>query len=699
MNFTSSLEEIRGIGPKTANALKKRGFRTFKDLLYYFPRSYEDYQAQVKISDIKPGKVVVRGQIRNLRNLHTRRRNFVITQGEIYDETGAVRVVWYNQPYRIKNFDEKTTYYFTGSYDFKYNRYQLTAPTAVSASEVEQKVEGFQPIYSTKGNLSSAWFKKFFDKARPYMNTIPDLLPFDGAPEFVYPQARREALSKIHFPKQPMDVEVAKRYLSYEELFELILASGLNRQENQRLRAQVLPFNLELTKSFIRSLPFSLTDAQRTAAWEILQDLTKPIPMNRLLQGDVGSGKTVVAALAILQAVHQGTQVALLAPTAILAAQHAASLDQLLTPFNVRTTLLIGATKQKDEIKQQIRDGKIDLIVGTHALLTDDTIFNRLALCIIDEQHRFGVGKRQKLLEKVALNTSILDPNGQNDQSIQAPKISAPHFLAMTATPIPRSLQLTVFGDLDVSIINQIPEGRQPIETQVINETSMREMLYPKISQHLVNGEQAYWICRLIDSNEEIDKSQRSVKDEAKRLTKIFPKARIGILHGKMKALEKEQVMQQFKAHQLDLLVSTTVVEVGVDVPNATQIVIMNADRFGLAQAHQLRGRVGRGQKPSQCFLVTTGDNPPSTRLKELEKSSNGFYLAEVDLNLRGPGEVYGTMQHGELNLKIANLADAELIKIARKQAAEFIRQPQNMLKYKELSQAIRKYQQLTTLN
>ena len=691
MDITARLEVIKGVGPKTAEALEKRGFRTLKDLLYYFPRSYEDYQSQTNIVDIKPGRVILRGKIRNLKNLHTRRRNFVITQGEIYDETGAVRVVWYNQPYRIKNFDEKTTYYFTGQYDFKYNRYQITAPTVAAADEIEQKVDGFQPIYSAKGSFNSAWFKKLFEKIKPSFSTsVPDLLPLDSAPTYIKKGSRNQALFNIHFPKQKEDVDQAKRYLSYEEIFELILASQLNRQENQKLRAKPLVFNLDSTKEFLASLPFELTPAQKTAAWEIMQDLTKYTPMNRLLQGDVGSGKTIVSALAIFQAVKNGAQVALLAPTAILASQHAENLAKTLTTFGIKTGLLIGATKQKDDLKAQIKNGEIDLIVGTHALLTDDTIFHNLALVIIDEQHRFGVAQRQKLLEKVALN-----------QEKTEEKYTAPHFLAMTATPIPRSLQLTIFGDLDVSIINQMPKGRQPILTKIINETNMREMLYPEITKHLEAKEQIYWICRLIEQDEDdpLEKDQHTVMEEAKRLKKIFSKYRIGILHGRMKAQEKDQVMEEFKNHQLDILVSTTVVEVGVDVPNATQIVIMNADRFGLAQAHQLRGRVGRGQKASQCFLITTGDNPPTTRLRELEKSNNGFYLAEVDLKLRGPGEVYGSMQHGELNLKIANLADTELIKDARAQAVKFAANPQNMLKYKELSQSISKFQQLTTLN
>ena len=692
MILSAKLEEIKGIGPKTAEALEKRGFRTIRDLLYYFPRSYEDYQSQTNIADIKPGRVILRGKIRNLRNLHTRRRNFVITQGEIYDETGAVRVVWYNQAYRIKNFNEQTTYYFTGQYDFKYNRYQITSPTVVAASEIEQKVEGFQPIYSAKGSFNSAWFKKLFEKLRPVTAKVPDLLSLESGPSYLHQGVRSQALSKIHFPKDIEDVKQAKKYLGYEELFELILASQLNRQENQKLKAAPLHFDLNLIKKFLATLPFELTDAQKSVSWEILQDLAKTTPMNRLLQGDVGSGKTIVAAIAILQAVKNGTQVALLAPTAILAAQHAENLEKVLAPFNVRVALLIGATKKKDPLKQQIKDGEIDLIVGTHAILTDDTIFHQLAFCIIDEQHRFGVAQRQKLLEKVSLNTS---------KGSGFSEFTAPHFLAMTATPIPRSLQLTIFGDLDVSLIQQMPKGRQPIITKIISEISTKELLYPEIKQHLEAGEQIYWICRLIEQDEDDpqEKDQHSVVEEAKRLAKIFPKYKIGVLHGKMKPQEKDQIMADFKDHHLDILVSTTVVEVGVDVPNATQIVIMNADRFGLAQAHQLRGRVGRGQKASQCFLITTGDNPPTTRLRELEKSSNGFYLAEVDLKLRGPGEVYGAMQHGELNLRIASLADTKMIKEAQAQAVKFAANPENMLKYEELSQSIRKYQQLTTLN
>lgn len=689
MQLNSSLGEIKGVGPKTAEALAARGFQTFKDLLYYFPRKYEDYAAYTKISEIRPGKVVVRGKIRGLRNIHTRRRNFTITQGEIFDETGALRVVWYNQAYRIKNFKEDTEYYFTGEYDFKYNRYQLTAPTAVLASEVEESRQdgGFQPIYSGSGRYNSAWYRRIFAKLRPFFYQIPELLPNEAIPKILTKLSRNQALFNMHFPESEEEVEKARTYLGYEELFELILASKLNQNEVSKLNAKSLKFNLTDVKKLLKILPFELTNAQKRVTWQILQDLEKVHPMNRLLQGDVGSGKTIVSAIAAYQAIKNGAQVAILAPTAILATQHYEGLSKILQPLGVKTTLLISATKDKTNVKAAIKSGEINLVIGTHAILTDDTTFSSLGLCIIDEQHRFGVLQRQHLLEKSFQN--------QNPDFQQI----SPHFLAMTATPIPRSLQLTIFGDLDISIINQMPKGRTPIKTRLYNELNLKDVIYPELAEHLAAGEQVYIICRLIDEAISEEDKSRTVLETAKLMQKQFSKYQIGILHGKLKPAEKDQVMQDFKDKKTQILVSTTVVEVGVDVPNATQIVILNADRYGLAQLHQLRGRVGRGDKPSQCFLVTAGENPPSRRLLEMEKSTDGFYLAEVDLKLRGPGEIYGAMQHGELNLKIASLTDTKMIELARTHVEKFLSSPDSMLKYTELSQDIKKYQQLTTLN
>lgn len=403
----------------------------------------------------------------------------------------------------------------------------------------------------------------------------------------------------------------------------------------------------------------------------------------------------MVAAMAAYEAILAGGQAAILAPTSILAEQHYEKLGPLLGKFGVKTVLLTGATKRKPELKKQIASGEVNLVVGTHALLTDDTEFSNLTLAIIDEQHRFGVGQRQKLV-------------------LKSPEGKAPHFLAMTATPIPRSLQLVMFGDLSVSILNEMPKGRQPISTSIIPEVETREKLYPKIREIASKKQQIYWICKAIDDVSDF-KGPRSgstpeggsnggseitsVKKRARKLATEFPELKVEFLHGKMKPAEKDEIMGRFSSGEIDILVSTTVVEVGVDVPNATLMVIENAEGYGLAQLHQLRGRVGRGAAGSFCYLLTSGDDRPSRRLLEIEKSNDGFHLAEVDLQIRGPGEIYGSLQHGALDLRIASLSDTKLIYRAQEGVKKFLQSEENMLKYEELMSNISKYQQLTTLN
>lgn len=683
MDLELAVEKIKGIGPKTTAILNKAGIFTLKDLLYTLPRDYENYQTPTKISQIRPGKVVVKGKISQLTTRHTARRRLTITEGVIRDQTDAIRVVWFNQPYRTQQFIENKEYYFSGVYEFNRGRYQLTSPSACLASDVE-KQDNFQPIYIARSKLKSNFFKRIFNHLRPDFTLIPDLLP----PHHMAPaKTRAESLFKVHFPANDADVAAGRKYLAYEELFQFILAAKLNQAKNQQLTAKPLEFSAKKTQQLVAQLPFKLTNAQRRAAWDILQDLARNTPMNRLLQGDVGSGKTAVAALAIAQTAWNHQQAVFLAPTAILATQHFETLKTLLAPFNFKIALLTGATKAKTELKAQIASGEIDLVIGTHAVLTDDTVFHSLALCIIDEQHRFGVNQRQKLL-------------------LKSPPHLAPHLLTMTATPIPRSLQLTVFGDLDISIINELPKGRQPITTQILSEVNQNDTLYPKMREIMQSGQQIYWICRAIEDQSEVV----SVKKRAKRLQEVFPGTAIEFLHGRLKPAEKDAIMTRFANHQITILVSTTVVEVGVDVPNASLIIIEDAENYGLAALHQLRGRVGRGSQPSFCYLLTSGDQLPSRRLRELEKSTDGFYLAEVDLKLRGPGEIYGSLQHGALNLRIATLSDTKLIAAAERSVSEFIRtealhaqnsrtKTPNMLQYQELATAIKKYQQLTTLN
>lgn len=696
MDLTAEVSTVKGIGERTARVLAKAGIFTVGDLLYFLPRDYENYQTAIPIKDLKPGKVVVRGKVESAKVMYTRRRGLTITEAIIRDDTGAMRAVWFNQPYRAKQFDSKREYFFIGNYEMKGNRFQLMTPSATLVEDIDPSA-AMQPIYKATGGIKSLQFRKYFDKLRPEFNKIPDILPgavenAPNTPDFVFPHARADALFKMHFPEKPEDVTEAREYLAYEELFELLLAANLSKQENRKLKAEKIEFNDKIVRELTEKLPFKLTDAQRRATFDILKDMEKSTPMNRLLQGDVGSGKTIVAAIAAYEAIKQGFQVALLAPTAILATQHAESLYDLLTPLGIRIALVTGATKNKVFLKKLIASGDVDLVIGTHAIITDDTLFHSLALCIIDEQHRFGVNQRQKLLLKTAHNTKYAEDKTRQNY--------APHLLSMTATPIPRSLQLTVFGDLDVSVINELPKGRQPIATKILQGIQQKDVLYPKITEEIDKGRQVYWICPAIEDNPRTETT--SVKKQTKHLQEIFKGYRVEFLHGRMETAEKDHIMSQFAKGKIDILVSTTVVEVGVNVPNATVMVIANAESYGLAQLHQLRGRVGRGSEESFCFLITD-DEDPTKRLKELERSTDGFHLAEVDLKLRGPGEIYGSLQHGSLNLSIAKLTDTILISAASKQAkavaAEFAQNPDSVLKYKELSQSISHYQQLTTLN
>lgn len=687
MDMSAPIEEAKGVGPKTAEAFRQVNIRTLGDLLYCLPRVYENYQTAVPIADLRPGKAVVRGKISNLQATRTKRRNLTITEGTISDETGSIRTVWFNQPYRAKQFDPNREYYFSGKYEYKNGRYVLTAPSAQLAVDANAgESTGFQPIYSQKSAIKPEVFRKIINGLRDRFADIPDLLPFgEKIPAYIGPGARAEALYRSHFPESPEDSELGRQYLAYEEIFELILAAKLNKLENQRLKAMPIEFHRDFIQTIVGSLPFRLTNAQRQATWEILQDIGGDMPMNRLLQGDVGSGKTVVSAIAAAEATMNGYQTALLAPTAILATQHFESFVKLFSALQSknhglklpRIALLTGATRAKDELKQQIEQGEIDLVIGTHALLTDNTHFKNLALCIIDEQHRFGVGQRQKLL-------------------LKSPEGTAPHLLSMTATPIPRSLQLTVFGDLDVSLLNELPPGRQPISTKILPELQQTDQLYPEMRKILAKKQQIYWICQAIEENNR--NTVTSVKKQLTKIAQLFPEARVEMLHGRMSADDKDDVMDRFSRGQIDILVSTTVVEVGVDVPNANMIIIQDAENYGLAQLHQLRGRVGRGDQPASCFLLTTSEKP-SRRLREMEKSTDGFHLAEVDLKIRGPGEIYGAMQHGELNLQVANLTDTTVITAASRHAEAFAKHPEDMIQYKELATRIRKYQQLTTLN
>ena len=669
MKLATPLEQIKGVGPKTAQALAAAGLTTVSDALNFLPRAYDDYSTVVNIADLQPGKVTVKARCESV-STRIVRRGLRITTAVLADKSGKVKAVWFNQPYRETQLKSDAEFIFSGQFGMQYNRYQINNPSVELAKEIAKTAaennSGIQPVYKSIKNLRPKTVQDLMKNIRPIMDFLPETLP-ENIIRRQKLVSRSEAVKFLHAPKTHEEISRGRERLAFEELFEMILAAQFNKQEQTRLTGWKIPFNKSVVKNFVDQLPFPLTNAQRRAAWQILQDLESDHPMNRLLQGDVGSGKTVVAGLVAAEVAKAGFQTAIMAPTEILAQQHAKTLDELLSPFGVSVALLTGHVKgaARSQLLDNLASGNIDVVVGTHALIQEKVAYHKLGFAVIDEQHRFGVKQRQALLEKSDL--------------------------------IPRSLALTLYGELDISILDELPSGRQPIQTKIWSPASAPK-LYESIENELAKGRQAYVICPLIDDNPDNDK--KSVEAEYNKLSKtIFSHRRVGLLHGKLPAEEKAEVMQKFADGELDMLVSTTVVEVGVNVPNATVMLIENADNFGLSQLHQLRGRVGRGKHQSFCHLMMSSHDKPSQRLREIEKSQDGFYLAEVDLKLRGPGEIYGKMQHGDLNLKIASLADTALIARAQTEAERFVKEGQDLLQYNHLAHAVSRYQRLTVLN
>ena len=680
MKLTTPLEQIKGVGPKTAQALAAAGLTTVSDALNFLPRAYDDYSTAVNIADLQPGKVTVKARCESV-STRIVRRGLRITTAVLADKSGKVKAVWFNQPYRETQLRSDAEFIFSGQFGMQYNRYQINNPSVELAKEIAKTAaennSEIQPVYKSIKNIRPKTVQDLMKNIRPIMDFLPETLPEN----IIRRQkliSRSEAVKFLHAPKTHAEISRGRERLAFEQLFEMILAAQFNKQEQTKLAGWKIPFNKSVVKNFVDQLPFPLTNAQRRAAWQILQDLESDHPMNRLLQGDVGSGKTVVAGLVAAEVAKAGFQTAIMAPTEILAQQHAKTLDELLSPFGVSVALMTGHVKgaARNQLLDNLASGNIDVVVGTHALIQEKVAYHKLGFAVIDEQHRFGVKQRQALLEKSDF---------------------MPHLLSMTATPIPRSLALTLYGELDISILDELPSGRQPIQTKIWSPASAPK-LYESIENELAKGRQAYVICPLIDDNPDNDK--KSVEAEYNKLSKtVFSHRRVGLLHGKLPAEEKAEVMQKFADGELDMLVSTTVVEVGVNVPNATVMLIENADNFGLSQLHQLRGRVGRGKHQSFCHLMMSGHDKPSQRLREIEKSQDGFYLAEVDLKLRGPGEIYGKMQHGDLNLKIASLADTALIARAQTEAERSVKEGQDLLQYNHLAHAVSRYQRLTVLN
>ena len=683
MNLNSSLEKVKGVGEKTLEKLESAGLRTVGDILSFFPRKYEDFASFTKLGEIQPGKVLFKARAEKV-SLRRVRRGMTLVEAILTDGEEKVKAIWFNQPYRVSQLQSGDEFYFSGDFEFQYNRYQITNPRVMKREELP-KGENFagedgeiMPIYRQIRGLKTEIVRKILLELRPMMEILPETLPAKiVAREGLI--SRSEAVKWIHFPPSSEKFDLALKRLAFEEIFEIIFAAKLNKIENEKLDGYEIPFDLSAVKKFTGNLPFDLTNSQRMASWEIIQDMKNGTPMNRLLQGDVGSGKTMVAAISALNAVRAGFQVAVLAPTEILASQLAENFEKSLRGQEVRVAFLSGSVKGKARktLYEKLEAGEIDILVGTHAIIQEKVKFSRLGLVVIDEQHRFGVVQRQKILEKSAQKM--------------------PHLLAMTATPIPRSLQLTLFGDLSVSILREKPKGRKPILTELISPVSRASMI-SKIKEEISKGRQAFVIVPAISesSNDEI----KSVETEFKRLKREFSKLKIAQLHGKMKPEEKDSVMRDFLEKKADILLSTTVIEVGVDVPNASVIVIENADRFGLSQLHQLRGRVGRGGGDAFCFLAMSSTAKPPARLKEIEKTDDGFVLAEKDLELRGPGEIYGKAQSGELRLEFASLGDTATISRAQNSVDFLAENAEDFEEYLvKNSGELKKYQRLTILN
>lgn len=640
---------LKGVGPKTAERFEKLGILTLSDLLCHYPRRYLDFSKPYSIAEAPADtECVVKAEVfakPGGRILPGGRRMERITAG---DDVSSLEITWFNNPYAAQKLDLGQEYYFQGIVTGGMLRRQMVNPQV--RTDVQVKSSPFEAVYPQTEGLTSSAIAKCVRQLLPHAELLPDPLPPEMLKKYRL-LSKADAVRAIHCPATEEEAFAARRRLIYEEL--LVLQLGIGRMKNHGAASAGAPMKKAAPSPFWESLPFSPTGAQRRAVEEILTDMSGETSMNRLLQGDVGSGKTLVAAAAIWACIRAGYQAALLAPTEILASQHAENLNRLLSPFGMRVALLTGGMKAaaRRTTLAAIRDDEADLIVGTHAILSEGVEFARLGLAVVDEQHRFGVRQRGLLAEKAA----------------------NPHLLVMSATPIPRTLGLLMYGDLDISILDELPPGRKPVKTRCITGKK-RADLYGFLDREIDSGRQVYIVCPAIEDAG--GSGLNAVKSYYEDIAKAYlPDRRVGLMHGKLKPKEKAEVMDDFKSGRLDALVSTTVIEVGVDVPNATVMVIENAERYGLSALHQLRGRVGRGAAESWCFLVS--DNASESvqkRLKFLCSTSDGFAVAQYDLETRGPGDFFGSRQHGLPTLQIADLMnDTRTLHAAQSEAVALL--------------------------
>ncbi len=764
-NLNTPIEKLFNIGSVYVGKLHKVGIKTAGDLLFYFPFRYDDFSEVKKISEVELGeKVSVVGKIIDIRNVRTWKRKMNITEALVEDDSGAIKAVWFNQPFLVRNLKIGANVSLSGKVAYAQEGLQLSSPAyeLLGRGQVLHTAR-LVPVYHETEGLSSKWLRAHIKPLLKLANEVEEYLPY----EIIENQklfGLTEAIRQIHFPANEDKADIAKRRLAFDELFLIQLYMLAQKKKWQENNAVKIKFSKEIereVKIFVEKLPFQLTNAQKISSWKIIKDFEKGAPMNRLLEGDVGSGKTLVALIAAFAVIKSGYQVALMAPTEILARQHFLeavrrfggkyseigvhslecnkskfkqddSVCRLKSEFqlpddlrHIKIALLTGneskiyedsevsslssprrslsaedcdektrdslqssaerlqrggeKTKEisRNKLLEKIKNGEVDFIIGTHSLIQDKVVFKNLAFSVVDEQHRFGIDQRAKI------QNEVLD--------IKDGLKTVPHLLSMTATPIPRTLALAVYGDLDLSLLNEMPKGRQKIITKLVAPAN-RVLAHKFIHDQIKKGRQVFVICPLIEESDVLE--VKSATQEYEKLkSDIYPDLKIGLLHGRMKPKEKEEIMQKFIKRGIDILVSTSVIEVGIDIPNASVMLIEGADRFGLAQLHQFRGRVGRGEHQSFCFLFTDSTSATTARrLKALIKSNNGFELAEQDLKIRGPGELVGIRQSGLPDLAMASLTDFELIKNAREEAEALIEEDDKLLKYPKLAEKLKKF-------
>ncbi len=652
VDLKDSVAELKGIGEQRVKYLQRLGIFSVQDLLFHFPKDYGDRSDLKKIKDLELGQDnTFLASISKLGE-NIRIRNLTFTRVELEDETGKIYAVWYNQSYMKAAFHIGEQYIFFGKLQKKYGKKEVVSPEYEKAEEGMIK-EKIVPVYSLGEGLSQKVFRGFIQKIlQEVEKPLLEFLPLWMRKKYLLCE-RNFAIHNIHFPKDRESLLIARRRLVFEEFFLLqvaLLQVKVILQQNQQ---GIILQNINLFPEIQNQLPFTMTSAQKKVLKEIQEDITSGKVMNRLVQGDVGSGKTAIALVVAYCMIREGFQVAMMAPTEVLAEQHYRSFQELLEPLGIKTVLLSGSlkVKEKRDVLSAVVSGEANMIVGTHAVIQKNVVYSRLGLVITDEQHRFGVRQREMLFQK-----------GQS-----------PHVLVMTATPIPRTLALILYGDLDISIIDELPPGRQPIDTIAVT-AQYRKRIHTFIKKHIDQGRQAYIVCPMIEESENLE--VKAVTSYVEKLqSELFSGYQIACVHGGIKAQEKQKIMESFVKGKIQILVATTVIEVGIHVPNAVIMLIENAERFGLAQLHQLRGRVGRGQEKSYCILINESKSKiAKERMKVMENSGDGFVISEMDLKLRGPGEFFGTRQHGLPDLKIGNLyQDIAILKEAQEAAQSFL--------------------------